>query len=136
MAFFLNIGMPFFMLRLRHIAIAVNQGVETGKVGSVLQMGAESGTGEKIIENQVIFVGVSVEQIIHGPLVSEGGQLVLVAGGIDDRPAPVVNQNRMAERVSSPADELDRPVLEIVQKNFLSRKKSPPPCPPLSEGEG
>jgi hypothetical protein len=91
MAFLLNIGMPFFMLRLRHIAITVNQGVETGKVGSVLQMGAESGTGEKIIENQVIFVGVRVEQIIHGPLVPEGGQLVLVAGGIDDRPAPVVD---------------------------------------------
>jgi hypothetical protein len=60
-AFLLNEGMPFFMLRHRHLAVAVDQGVEAGKMGRVFRMGAESGTGEKIIENQVIFVGVSID---------------------------------------------------------------------------
>jgi hypothetical protein len=78
-------------------------------------MGAKSGLGEKVVEDQMVFMGVGGDQEINRSLVFEGLQFVLVTGGIDHGPGLVVHKDRVAERVPASPDEFDWASLKIKQ---------------------
>ena len=77
-------------------------------------MGAEYRFGKEVVEDQVIFVGVGGDQVIHPALPLESLQFFLIAGGVDDGPDPVIDQNRVAKGVLSPPNEFYRAFREIV----------------------
>jgi hypothetical protein len=78
-------------------------------------MGTKFGFREKIIKNQVVFMGVGGDQEINRPPVFKGLQFVSVTGGIDHCPGLVIHKDGVTERVSASPDEFDWPSLKIKQ---------------------
>jgi hypothetical protein len=63
----------------------------------------------------VVFVGVGGDQVIDPGLVLERQQLFRIAGRVDDRPDPAVNEDGIAVGVRASANEFYRALGKIVQ---------------------
>jgi hypothetical protein len=82
-------------------------------------MGAKFGFREKVIKDQMVFMGMGVDQEINRALVFEGLQFVSVTGSIDHQPHAAIYQDRIAERVPASPDEFDWPFCKIKQGSNL-----------------
>jgi hypothetical protein len=82
-------------------------------------MGTKLRFREKVIKDQVVFMGVGVDQELNRALSLEGLQFVRVTGGIDHHPRSAIYQDRIAERVPASPDEFDWAIGKIKQGSSL-----------------
>jgi hypothetical protein len=114
---------PFLEFLGGHIPVTIHQGFHIFEMARIRRMGQEPGVGEEGIEDQVVFMSMGSDQVMERSAVFEGPELPLVAGGVDDQPIPVFDQDGVTVGVSAAADEFYRAFGKIVHGNLRAINK-------------